>query len=117
LTVELFDFSDSLVFSHSMPSEVQPNERANLLFNIRLLKFPHAGRYKIRLRVDGKPVHNSDFLISQNAAVVLASYTNTAEAMMRNKSSSKQRRKPHEQLTEVGVKVKKALRRVLKAWQ
>ena len=66
VTIELFDYSDRMLFSHSQSSELQPKERANFIFNIRLLKFVHPGRHKIRLRIDGRPVYNTDFLISRN---------------------------------------------------
>jgi hypothetical protein len=66
LTFEVFDVSDSLIFSHSQRAELQPKERANIIFDIHLLKFRHPGRHKVRLRSDGDPVHTGEFLIARN---------------------------------------------------
>jgi len=63
LAYEIFDWSDNVVFRHSENQNIKPNERSSFIFNIRLLKFPHAGRHKIRMRVDGRPVYTGEFLI------------------------------------------------------
>jgi len=67
LAYEIFDWSDKLVFGHSQTQEVKIGERSTFVFNIRLLKFPNTGRYKIRMRVDGRPVYTGEFLISQSS--------------------------------------------------
>ena len=62
---ELFDWSDHLIVaSPTQSQQLQPAERSNFVFGIRLVKFPHVGRYKLRLRVDGRPVYNTNFLIA-----------------------------------------------------
>src|SRR5208337_499249 len=60
--VEMFDFRDATIFSVSQTTDVKPAPNANLLFTIRLLRFPHVGRYKIRLRADSRVVYNSSFV-------------------------------------------------------
>jgi len=65
---ELFDWSDSSIFSVSKSHDIKPVERSNFIFNVRSLKFPHTGRYKIRMRVDGRVIYNTDFLISEGPA-------------------------------------------------
>ena len=65
LAYEIFDQRDTLIFTHSQEAEVAASDRSNFIFNVRLLKFPHAGRYQIRMKADGQTVYNGFFLISQ----------------------------------------------------
>jgi hypothetical protein len=65
LAYELFDWGDKPIFAYSQPQVVKPAERSNFVVGIRLLKFPHTGRYKIRMRVDGRPVYTGEFLIAK----------------------------------------------------
>jgi hypothetical protein len=65
LVFELFDANDARIFSTSQQHEMKPAARSNIIFDIRFLKFPRAGRYKVRLRVDSKPVYDTEFAISQ----------------------------------------------------
>jgi len=69
VAVDIFDSSGATVFSNSQPTEVKAAELANLIYTIRLLKFPHVGRYTIRVRADGRPIYETTILISKGGPV------------------------------------------------
>jgi hypothetical protein len=69
LQFEVFDSrGDSIFASPVQSSEVQPSERANFIFGVRLLKLRHVGHYEFQMRADGQPVYSTKFLITSGAS-------------------------------------------------